>query len=333
MRRRSPRPVGQPRRESRERGEVRLEHWISRELADENGLLPASRLLEWLDVGAAMAAARHCRHAVVVASIDSFALREPIRLGDRVGLTARVAYTSEQGVGVAVAVTHGDRRAGVGAIPPVEAYLTYVPLDRRGRLATPPHFSPQTPAELARFRDAQRRQELRRRFQDDNLLLRGEGPPPDEARHVSYLHQIEPVPANGVGVHGALGGGALMRLAEESARLSARAHVDGAAVRCTGLHGLAYLRPLTDAPFVHVRSRVAHTGGAVLTSVVTVHSEDPVADSYVENLCALFTYAPLESWVRVEPVQCWSNDERALHDLVDQRIALELMMSEPALPA
>jgi acyl-CoA hydrolase len=333
MRRRSPRLVGRPQREWRERGEVRLEHWISRELSDENGLLPASRLLEWLDVAAAMAAARHCRQTVVVTSIDSFALREPIRLGDRVGLTARVAYTSEQGVGVSVVVTHGDRRGGAGAGPPVEAYLTYVPLDRRGRLATPPHFAPQTPAELARFRDGQRRYELRRRFQDDNLALRGEGPPPDEARHISYLHQIEPVPPSGVAANGALGGGVLLRLAEESARLSARAHVEGAAVRCTGLHGLTYLRPLADAPFVHVRSRVAHVSGSALTSVVTVHSEDPVADTYVENLCALFTYAPLESWVRVEPVQCWSSEERALHELVDQRIALELMMSSPELPA
>jgi acyl-CoA hydrolase len=94
-------------------------------------------------------------------------------------------------------------------------------------------------------------------------------------------------------------------------------------VRCTGLHGLSFLRPVTAGQFVHVRSLVVHTSGSSITSLVSVHSEDPAERIYVENLRALFTYAPLESWVPVAAVKCHSIEERALHDEVEGRIALQ----------
>jgi DNA-binding response OmpR family regulator len=61
-------------------------------------------ILEWTDVVGVLAATRHCRRPVVTASIEGTELRAPIRVGERVAMTARVAYTSQRSVGVSVSM-------------------------------------------------------------------------------------------------------------------------------------------------------------------------------------------------------------------------------------
>ncbi len=337
--------------------EVHLDEWVAPELADDHGFLRAGTILEWMDVVGVLAAARHCRRAVVTASIDGMELRDAIKSGERVAMTARVAYTSAHSIGVSVTMEHDDGR-GV-ARPTLEAYMTFVPLDRRGRSVAVPQFSPETPLERARFREGQLRREFRRRLQeapppplaehdpildsdvaerDRPLLLQQwmsrlprylrmpwerNDPQQPRTRHRSYMHKIEPVRLGSLNFHGTLYGGILMRWSETSANLSARAYADGAAVRCTGLHGLTFLRPVERDRFVHLRSVVVHTAGATLTSLVSVQSEDPTRGQYVENLRAFFTFAPLDPTARVAPLECQSDEERALFDEVERRIALQ----------
>jgi acyl-CoA hydrolase len=294
----------------------------------------------------------------VTASIDGMELRDPIRSGERVAMTSRVAYTSEHSVGVSVTMEHDDARSSVPR-PTLEAYMTFVPVDGQGGAVAVPQFSPETPVERARFREGQLRREFRRRLQanaaapvpeavdiidqevperDRPLLLREwmarlprylrmpwertDAQLP-RTRSRSYMHKIEPVRLSALNFHGTLYGGTLMRWSEVSANLSARAYADGAAVRCTGLHGLTFLRPVERDRFVHLRSVVVHTGGRTLTILVSVQSEDPTKGLYIENLRAFFTYAPLEASVGVAPLDCHSDEERALFDEVEKRIALQ----------
>ena len=49
----------------------------------------------------------------------------------QVQMTARVAYTSNHSVGVSVLMTHGHALSGE-LRPSLEAYMTFVPVDRRG---------------------------------------------------------------------------------------------------------------------------------------------------------------------------------------------------------
>jgi acyl-CoA hydrolase len=337
--------------------EVHLDEWVAPELADDHGYLRAGTILEWMDVVGVLAAARHCRQPVVTASIDGMELRDAIRSGERVAMTARVAYTSAHSVGVSVTMDHDDGR-GV-ARPTLEAYMTFVPLDRRGRSVEVPQFSPETPLERARFREGQLRREFRRRLHEEPIK-----PPADDVqlldadvaehdrplflqqwmarlprylrmpwerheaqaprrRHRSYMHKIEPVRLSSLNFHGTLYGGILMRWSETSANLSARAYADGAAVRCTGLHGLTFLRPVERDRFVHLRSVVVHTAGSTLTSLVSVQSEDPTRGEYVENLRAFFTFAPHDAAATVAPLVCQSEEERALFDEVERRFALQ----------
>jgi acyl-CoA hydrolase len=341
--------------------EVHLDEWVAPEVADEHGHLQAGKILEWMDVVGALAATRHCRSPVVTVSIEGMDLRHPIRVGERVAMTARVAYTSRHSVGISVRMDHGD--AGSGPRPGLEAYMTFVPLDRRGRPLPVPPFSPETPAERARFREGQLRREFRRRLESGQLAA-GElhkvaerdwpllirqwmsrlprylrnpwermEPNATRTRHRSYMHKIEPVRLGTLNFHGTLYGGTLMRWAEVSAALSARAFAGGEAMRCSGLHGLCFLKPVQRDRFVHVRSVVVHSAQETLTTLVSVQAEEPASGRFCENLRAFFTYAPLDERARVAPIDCQSAEEKALFEEVEQRHALQRRIGTAAAEA
>src|SRR5581483_2906641 len=144
--------------EQRAGSEVHLDEWVSPDATDDRGLLRAGKILEWMDVAGVLAAARHCRSAVVTASIDGTELREPVRLGAHVAMTARVAYTSARSIGVSVSLAH--REAGGSAQRPcVEAYMTFVAPDAGGQAMAIPQFMPQTASEQARFDEGKLRRE------------------------------------------------------------------------------------------------------------------------------------------------------------------------------
>ena len=74
--------------------------------SDANPLEAAfgGRVLEWIDICGGIAAGRHCRHAVVTASMDDLHFHASIRVGWVVTLRARVlaAFRSSMEVGVLV---------------------------------------------------------------------------------------------------------------------------------------------------------------------------------------------------------------------------------------
>ena len=151
------------------------------------------------------------------------------------------------------------------------------------------------------------------------------GPP--RAPDHSYVHTIEPVLVSDINFHGTLYGGKLMRWLETNAQLSARAYLGGHAARMVGLHGLTFMRPVQRHVFVHIRSMVVpHAEPHSLTVLVSVEAEDPIAGEYEETLKAFLTYAPSEQSVRVPPLQCSSEEERALFKEVSHRLALQSML-------
>jgi acyl-CoA hydrolase len=123
--------------------------------------LVGGRLMHWIDLAGAMAAARHSRQRVVTASIDHMDFLVPVRVGDLVILRAsvnRVFRTSmEVGVKVWVENYRSDQNRHVSS-----AYLTFVAIDEHGiRLPVAPVI-PETDDEKRRFEDAGRRREIRR---------------------------------------------------------------------------------------------------------------------------------------------------------------------------
>jgi acyl-CoA hydrolase len=250
-------------------------------------------------------------------------------------------------VGVAVSMTHGLPTAGT-ARESVAGYMTFVALDDGGKAAPVPQLHPETPEQIARFDEGRLRREFRSKLESGQLrgppggggstentllireflkLLPALRLPWDRAekprqRHLSYVHKIEPIRSSRLNFHGTLYGGTLMRWIETSANLSARAWLGGEPVRLAGLHGLNFIKPVTQHVFVHIRSVVAHTTPDSLTVLVNVHAENPLADGQDETLRAFLTYAPAREATRVAPLQCDGDEERALFEEVQHRLAL-----------
>ena len=331
--------------EERPSAEVHLDDWVAPEIADEHGYIRAGKILEWMDVVGALAAARHCHRPVVTASVDGIELRQPIRVGEKVTMTAVLGYTSARSMGVSVSMSHGRPEDGAPRRS-LDGYMTFVALDEKGEPTPVPQLRPETPEALVRFREGRMRREFR------NKLLAGQLPPlaPAEQRdnalfirelmkllprsfqlaeratrdpRISYVHKIEPVRGGKLNFHGTLYGGTLMRWIETCAQLSARSYLHGAAVRLTGLHGLTFIRPVERHQFIHIRSVVAHTTSDSLTALVNVHAEDPIASNQVETLRAFLTYGPVAPGTVVSPLTCSGEEERAIFDEIAHRLVLQ----------
>ena len=118
-----------------------------------NNLL-GGRLMHWMDIAAAMAAARHCNHVAVTAVVDDLSFHEPIRLGNIVSLKASVnrAFNTSMEVGVRVEVEDfhtGEKKHSNSA------YFTFVSMDKEtGKKVTVPPVEPDSDEEKKWFNDA-----------------------------------------------------------------------------------------------------------------------------------------------------------------------------------
>jgi acyl-CoA hydrolase len=346
----------QPRIAHHHGSQVHLDEWVAPDVADERGYLRAGKILEWMDVVGVVAATRHCRMPVVTAAIDGMVLRDPIRVGARVAMSAAIAHTSERSLGVAVSMTHGRPDDGHRVV--LDAYMSFVAVDDAGRPQAVPQFIPETPQEVTRFREGALRRELRRKLATGTMPIPVPPPgqpadrettlyihellrsfprglrfpwdrthrPTAQGRDVSYVHTIEPVRGGKLNFHGTLYGGTLMRWMETNASLSARAYLAGEPVRLAGLHGLTFLRPIQPNRFVHIQSLVVHTTGDTLTVMVNVQAEDPIQGEHEDTLRAFLTYAPVEAARAPAPVTCASDDERAVFEEVEHRLAMQRML-------
>ena len=338
-------------------GIVHLDEWVSPDIADERGYLRAGKVLEWMDVVGVIAAARHCRRPVVTASVDGMVMRNPIRVGERVTMAAAIAHTSERSLGVSVSMTHGRPSTEAERLV-LNAYMSFVAVEEDGSPAPVPQFVPETPAEVARFREGSLRREFRRKLasgaksipvppageradRETTLYIREflksfpralrlpwerQERRTAQGRDTSYVHTIEPVRAGKLNFHGTLYGGTLMRWLETNASLSARAYLRGEPARMVGLHGLTFLRPVRPNRFVHIQSVVVHTTIDSLTVLVNVQAEDPIEGEHEETLRAFVTYAPAEPAASPAPLTCTTDDERAVFEEVEHRLALQRMI-------
>ncbi|AKU90071.1 acyl-CoA thioesterase [Vulgatibacter incomptus] len=121
--------------------------------SDGNALGTAfgGRVMQWIDVCAAISSMRHCRKVVVTASMDELHFHAPIKVGEVAHLRSRVnaAFRHSLEVGVEVYSEEpisGERRHTCSAL------LTFTALDADGRPATVPPLL----AETQEDRDAQK---------------------------------------------------------------------------------------------------------------------------------------------------------------------------------
>ena len=124
------------------------------------GNLLGGRLMEWMDIAAAVSAQRHSNRVCVTAAFDNSAFHQPIKLGEVVILRASVnrAFRTSMEVGVQVTAENqltGERKTAN------TAYLTFVAVDESNQPVEIPPIIPQTAVEKRRYKEALERRKLR----------------------------------------------------------------------------------------------------------------------------------------------------------------------------
>ncbi len=123
------------------------------------GNLFGGKLLQWMDITAAIAAGRHSKRVVVTASINNVSFDNPIKQNSVVTLEAKVsrAFTSSMEVFIDVYVE--DRITG-HKTKCNEAIFTFVAIDQHGTPLPVPPVTPETEEEQKRYDGALRRRQL-----------------------------------------------------------------------------------------------------------------------------------------------------------------------------
>ena len=145
-------------------------------LTNSHGTIFGGILMQWIDIAAAIAAARHAEGAVVTASMDRLHFLKPVRQGEIVVVQAQVNFAARTSMEVGVRVLVEDVRSQT-RLQATRAYLTFVAVDDLG------HPRPVSPLILETEEDrrrgaaaARRRQaRLEERVHEQNVI---------EQRHV-----------------------------------------------------------------------------------------------------------------------------------------------------
>lgn len=142
------------------------------------GNLFGGKLLQWMDITAAICAQRHCKRVVVTAGINNVSFNNPIKQNSVVTIEARVsrAFTSSMEVFLDVFVEDpvtGEKTKCN------EAIFTFVAIDQNGAPLPVPQVIPETELDKKRYEGALRRRQLA-------LILAGRMKP-DEATELKAL--------------------------------------------------------------------------------------------------------------------------------------------------
>ncbi len=124
------------------------------------GNLLGGQLMHWIDICAAISAAKHAGSVCVTASVDKIDFHQPIKLGNVVTLTAKVnrVFSSSMEVGVEVfaeCFTDGTK------IHSNSAFLTFVNVDKNGKPVKTEKIIPETGEEKKLYEDADTRRKQR----------------------------------------------------------------------------------------------------------------------------------------------------------------------------
>jgi acyl-CoA hydrolase len=121
-------------------------------------------VMSWIDIAAAMVAARHCGRPVVTAHIDDIDFIAPIKMGYHVLIQASLNYVGRTSMIVGVKVTSENPYTGENRTT-TTAYLTFVALDDLGRPVAVPELKPETEDEIRRYENAKKRVLMKKEIQ------------------------------------------------------------------------------------------------------------------------------------------------------------------------
>ena len=131
-----------------------------------DGRLFGGKLMEWIDVVAAVAARRHSRRDVTTAAVDNLQFKAAAHVGDTVLLVGKVTWVGHTSMEVRVDTYVEDLSGSKSLIN--TAYLVMVALDDEENPAPVPGLYTTRPEETAEWEAGERRRALRRQRRQES---------------------------------------------------------------------------------------------------------------------------------------------------------------------
>lgn len=140
---------------------VEMREMVMPQHTNPQGTVFGGTVMSWIDIAAAMVAARHAQRPVVTAHISDIDFIAPVKMGHHVHILASMNYVGRTSMVVGVKVVSenplsGERRTTT------KAYLTFVALDDLGKPAAVAPLKVETPEEVRRFENAKERAQARK---------------------------------------------------------------------------------------------------------------------------------------------------------------------------
>ena len=144
---------------------VKETHVIMHELIlpnDTNNLdtVFGGKVMQYMDLCAAMSAYKFARTAVVTASVDRSDFLAPARVGDMLILKSSVNYSHNSSMEIGVRIDAENVKTGKTRHT-ATAYLTFVSLDESGKPLAVNNIIPETEVEIRRFKEGEVRHKQR----------------------------------------------------------------------------------------------------------------------------------------------------------------------------
>ena len=117
------------------------------------------KLMEWIDVVAAVTARRHCGKNVTTAAVDSLVFKFPAMVNDTILLEGHVTYAGRTSMEVCVTTYVEELNGFRREIN--KAYLVLVAIDADGKPTLVPPVIPETEEEKREYADAMERRKNR----------------------------------------------------------------------------------------------------------------------------------------------------------------------------
>ena len=131
------------------------------------GNLMGGRLMQWMDICAAIAAQRHCNRNVVTVAVDSVEFKSAIHLGEVVVIEGEVTRTFRTSMEIAMEVWSENLRSGKRKLCTTSFY-TFVSVDADANPVPVAPITPESDFEKERYEQAEERRQLRLKLSQTN---------------------------------------------------------------------------------------------------------------------------------------------------------------------
>lgn len=112
------------------------------------GKVHGGTVMKWIDEAGYTCATGWAKRYCVTVYVDGIRFHRPIRIGDLVEVQARLAYTGNSSMNIAVEVRSGDIKTG-SMDKTTECVIVFVAVDEHGKAVPVDSWNPETPGEVA----------------------------------------------------------------------------------------------------------------------------------------------------------------------------------------